>query len=281
MPCKPWPGAPWRAAARVRWEFGGKPGRETGRERQLLPPARRAGTIGPVTIPYRSFFCSTALALLAPAAHAGKPPTDGNAAAVLAAQAYVVAATRHYGDAVNVTVQAPAAGAQLPPCFRHEIFVPAGSRLWGKTRVGVKCEQPTGWTAYLAVEVSVTGRYLVSARKINRGQTLTAGDFETRVGELTELPASVLTDPQRVLGQRARVGLAARQALRTEHLQQIPVIRQGERVRVVARGSGFAAAAEGVALNNAGVGEPIKVRIANGKTLHGVAQKAGEVELPP
>lgn len=219
------------------------------------------------------------MTLLSPAARAAN--ADGNAAAVLAAQAFVVAATQPYGDAVKVTVHAPAAGVKLPPCFRHEIFVPADTRLWGKSRVGVKCHQPGGWTAYLAVTVSVSGRYLVSARKINRGQIMTAGDFEPRVGELTELPASVLTDPQRVLGQRAKVSLAARQALRADHLQQTPVIRQGDRVRVVARGSGFSAAAEGVALNNAGAGEPIKVRIANGKTLHGIARQAGEVELPP
>lgn len=230
---------------------------------------------------YRFLFWLTAMALLSPPARAANTPTDGNAAAVLAAQAFVVAQTRQYGEAVTVMVHTPAAGAPLPPCFRHEIFVPADTRLWGRTRVGVKCHQPASWTTYLAVTVSVTGPYLVSARKINRGQTLTAGDFETRVGELTELPASVLTDPQRVLGQRAKVSLAARQTLRTEHLQQNPVIRQGDRVRVVARGSGFAAAAEGVALNNAGAGEPIKVRIANGKTLQGVARMAGEVELPP
>lgn len=243
------------------------------------PPG--AGTIASVPIPYRSLLWLTAVALLSPAARAANPPADGNAAAVLAAQAFVVDATRRYGDAVTVEVHAPAAGVKLPPCWRHEIFVPADSRLWGKTRVGVKCGQPGNWTAYLAATVSVTGPYLVSARKINRGQTLTAGDFETRVGELTELPATVLSDPQRVLGQRAKVSLAARQALRSDHLQQTPVIRQGDRVRVIARGSGFSAAAEGVALNNAGIGEAIKVRIANGKTLQGLARQPGEVELPP
>lgn len=232
-------------------------------------------------IPYRSLFWLTAIVLLSPAARAANTPSDGNAAAVLAAQAYVLAATRQYGDAVKVKVHAPAAGVKLPPCFRHEIFIPAESRLWGKTRVGVKCGQPGGWTAYLAVTVSVTGPYLVSARKINRGQTMTEGDFATRIGELTELPASVLSDPQQVLGKRARVSLAARQVLRAEHLQQTPVIRQGDRVRVIARGSGFSAAADGVALNNAGIGEAIKVRIANGKTLQGLARQSGEVELLP
>lgn len=239
------------------------------------------GTIGTMPKPYRLLFWLLAIVLLSPAARGANLPSDGNAAAVLAAQAFVVAATRQYGDAVTVAVHAPAAGVTLPPCFRHEIFVPADSRLWGKTRVGVKCSQPSGWTAYLAVTVSVTGPYLISARKINRGQTMTDGDFETRVGELTELPGSVLSDPQRVLGQRARVSLAARQALRSEHLQQTPVIRQGDRVRVVARGNSFSAAADGVALNNAGIGEPVKVRIANGKTLHGLARQSGEVELPP
>lgn len=260
---------------------GGRQGAETAPERQLLPQTHGTGTIGPVPIPYRSLFWLAAIVLLNTTARAANAPADGNAAAVLAAQAFVVAATRQHGDAVEVKVHAPAAGVTLPPCFRHEIFVPAGSRLWGKTRIGVKCGQPGSWTAYLAVTVSVSGPYLVSARKINRGQTMTEGDFATRVGDLTALPAAVLGDPQRVLGQRARVSLAAGQALRSDHLQQTPVIRQGDRVRVLARGDGFSAAAEGVALNHAGVGEAVKVRIANGKTLHGLARRPGEVELPP
>jgi flagella basal body P-ring formation protein FlgA len=131
------------------------------------------------------------------------------------------------------------------------------------------------------VRVSVAGSYLVSSRKINRGQTITDLDLEARHGDLTELPATVLTSPRLVIGQRARVSLAAHQPLRREHLFLAPVIRQGDKVRVVSRGTGFAVATEGVALNNAAEGETIKVRASSGRTLTGIARSQGEVELLP
>lgn len=204
----------------------------------------------------------------------GEPGT----AAMQAARTFVAEATRQHGATVDIKVHAP--GSPLPPCDRHEIFLPAESRLWGKTRVGVKCDQPAPWTAFLAVTVSVKGTYLLSAKKINRGQTLTASDFVVVAGELTSLPDSTLTDPRLALGQRAKVSLAAQQPLRRDHLYQPPVVKQGDKVRLVARGHGFSASTEGTALNNAAAGEPVKVRTAGGQTLSGVAQKPGEVALP-
>lgn len=243
-----------------------------------MPQAVDAGTINPVpSLRFLEYF--VVVALLTPAVT--PCAADNNAAAVVAARAYVVDATRQYGTAVRVEVPSPPAGTRLPACARHEVFLPADTRLWGKTRVGIKCSEPTSWTAFLAVNVSVHGTYLVSARKINRGQVLTESDLETRAGDLTELPESTLTDLRLAVGQRAKISLAARQPLRRFHLQQSPVIRQGDKVRLVVRRSGFSASTEGVALNHAGEGEPIKVRISSGRTLSGIARTHGEVELPP
>lgn len=227
------------------------------------------------------YFCVCIIVLLTPLSAAHGLPTGDNASAVLAAQAFVAEATRQYGDAVRFRVHPPAPATRLPPCSRHEIFLPADTKLWGQTRVGVKCSNPTQWTAFLAVSVNVSGGYLVSARKINRGQTVTESDFEIKHGDLTTLPESTLTDPRQAVGQRAKVSLAAQQPLRRTHLHQSPVIRQGDKVRILARGAGFSASVDGVALNNAAEGEAIKVRISSGRTLSGTARLQGVVELPP
>lgn len=264
-------------------KVSGRPPKVDGRRRRQLLPAQWHNRRMPSSRP--PCFVPIALALLLPAAPGfaatNTTAADGNAAAVLAARAFVAAATQQYGDAVDITVDPPAAGSRLPPCFRHEVFLPPGSKLWGKTRVGVRCNAPASWTAFLAVRVSVSGHYLVTARKINRGQTLTAGDLEIRRGDLAALPPSTLTDRQLAIGRRAKLGLVPQQALRREHLLQTPVIRQGDRVRIVARGEGFAAFSEGVALNHAAEGEVVKVRNGGGKTLSGIARAAGEVEVTP
>lgn len=219
--------------------------------------------------------------LLLPCCPASGGQENGNAAAIKAVQDFLIHETRELGARAKIAVDAPPPGTSLSPCARHEVFLPAASRLWGKTTVGVRCNAPNEWTAYLPVTVTVHGKYVVSARKINRGQTITASDVELLEGDLTQLPATILNELQQAIGQQTKVGLAGKQVLRREHLLRQAVIKQGDKVKIVVRGSVFAVTSEGVALQDAADGESIKVRNSNGKTLSGVARPLGEVELAP
>lgn len=247
-----------------------------------LRQAGLTGTIGAMSS-FRLFLAVllpiTALPTMAQTAAHTMP--DGNADAINAVHTFVARQTSSLGRAVKIRVIPPPTDTRLPPCARHEVFLPADTRLWGKASVGVKCSHPSAWTAYLSVQVSVPGNYLISARKINRGQTITEGDVELKFGDLTEFPANVLTETTLAVGQRAKIGLAANQPLTRELLHQIPVIKQGDKVRVLARGGGFSVATHGTALNNAAQGDPVKVKTESGRTLNGIATNVGEVELPP
>jgi len=47
---------------------------------------------------------------------------------------------------------------RLAPCQRVEPFLPEGTRLWGRTRVGLRCaEGPTRWTVFLPITVKAWG----------------------------------------------------------------------------------------------------------------------------
>ena len=202
-------------------------------------------------------------------------------AAVNAARTFATEATREWGTRATITVENPAPGIAFPPCARHEVFLPAESRLWGKTRVGVKCSAPSAWLAYMPVTVAVAGQYFVTAKKINRGQSITESDVAQAEGDLTLVPDTVIRERQQVIGQRSKVSLLPGLALRREHLILPPVIKQGEKVRILVRGSAFSVAAEGMALHDAAEGESMKVRNSTGKTLSGIARRGGEVELNP
>ena len=50
----------------------------------------------------------------------------------------------------------------LAPCERIEPYLPANVRLWGKSRIGLRCTQGrTAWNVYLPIVVKVWGRALV------------------------------------------------------------------------------------------------------------------------
>ncbi len=169
--------------------------------------------------------------------------------------------------------------AQFPPCQTYDVFTTPGARAWGRSSVTVKCLAGASWSLLVPVRIQVIGPYLVSARAVSAGQTLTAADVSVQEGDLAELPAGTLTDSAQAVGQVAKSTLATGRPLRGDMLKARVVVQQGQTVKVVSRGPGFEAANEGKAMNSGGVGQVVQVRLANGQIVSGVASSDGHVEI--
>lgn len=192
---------------------------------------------------------------------------------------FVQRETQGSAGKTSVTVGALSAGTRIGECANPDVFIPSGSRLWGVLNIGVRCAEPSQWTVYVPVEVRVHGRYLVARRKLGAGTVVGEQDISEREGELTSLPANVLTETGQAVGKRIRVGIAIDTPLRAEHLVQLPVIRQGQTVRLVIRGPNFSVSSDGKALANANEGESLRVKTAAGHTVTGTARSNGVVEV--
>jgi flagella basal body P-ring formation protein FlgA len=168
---------------------------------------------------------------------------------------------------------------QLAPCPALEAYLPSGSRAWGRTHIGVRCQAEGGWSIFVPVQVKVIGEYYVTARPLARGQVIAPGDLAKRSGDLAELPAGIVTEEALALGKSANVGLQSGQALRSDLLRDTPAVLQGQGVKVVSKGKGFQVATEGKALNNAAAGQVVQVRIASGQVVSGIARPGGVVEV--
>jgi flagella basal body P-ring formation protein FlgA len=171
------------------------------------------------------------------------------------------------------------AGNQLVPCNTFDVSRPAGARPWGRTNVLVRCLGEAGWRIYLPVHVRVKTDYLISARPIAQGQIVSAEDLATQLGDLSELPANILTDIELAIGKAAGASIPAGRPLRADMLKAVTVVYQNQTVKVVSRGPGFAVANEGRALNNAVEGQVAQVRLANGQVVSGIARSGGIVEV--
>lgn len=170
-------------------------------------------------------------------------------------------------------------GNQLAPCTNFDISRPSGARPWGRTNVVVRCLDAANWRVHVPVQVRVKADYLISTRPVAQGQTLVAEDLATELGDLSELPASILTDPGMAIGKVAASSIPAGRPLRADMLRAQTVIRQGQTVKVVSRGPGFAVANEGRALVNAQEGQVAQVRLNSGQVVSGVAKADGSVEV--
>jgi flagella basal body P-ring formation protein FlgA len=169
--------------------------------------------------------------------------------------------------------------SRLPPCEAAQAYTPAGARLSGKTYIGVRCLSPNSWSILVPAQITITGSYLATARPLAAGQTLQANDLTPMSGDLSSLPASVVTDPANAIGKTLRNSLAGGQPLRADQLMAPLVIRQGQSVRVISKGTGFAVTGEGKAINNAAAGQVVQIRMSSGQTLSGIATSDGSVEI--
>jgi flagella basal body P-ring formation protein FlgA len=181
----------------------------------------------------------------------------------------------------KTTVSAGAIDSRLalPACAAMDVFSPPGSRLWGNSSVGVRCGAPAPWTIYVSVSVRVTGPYVTLARPMAAGELVSQGDVTLTQGELTQMPAGIVTDPAQAVGKTLGAPGAAGQPLRADLLRSPNAILQNQNVKVVSSGVGFQVSADGKAINNAAVGQVAQVRMNSGQTLSGIARADGTVEI--
>lgn len=194
-------------------------------------------------------------------------------------ESYVRAEAAGLPGAVSVTVAPLDQRLSLPSCPSPEAFMPPGGRLWGKSAVGIRCLAPVPWTVYASVTVEVSADYVVTARPMGQGETVTAQDLATMRGDLARLPAGIVVDPQHAVGKQLAMSLGAGQPLRRDMLRLPNVIKQGQGVKLVSEGPGFQVSTEGRALGNAADGQLVQVRSPSGQTVSGIARAGGIVEV--
>jgi flagella basal body P-ring formation protein FlgA len=179
----------------------------------------------------------------------------------------------------SFSVGAIDANNQLAPCSGFDVSLPPGARAGGRSNVTVRCLGEQAWSMFVPVHVKVFGDYLIAARPLAQGQSLTAADLGRQRGDLSNLPAGILTDEQQALGRSAKLSIAAGRPLRSDMLRQPLVVQQNQTVKVVTRGPGFQVANEGRALNNGLAGQVVQVRLGNGQIVSGIARASGIVEI--
>ncbi len=180
---------------------------------------------------------------------------------------------------VSITTSSLDPRSNLAACAAPEPFLPAGSRVWGRTTVGVRCSAPASWTVYISATVNVMAEYLTAAAPLAQGQLISARDLAKVKGDLTLLPAGILTDPSQAIGRTLSLSLPAGSPLRQDALRAQIAVQQGQTVRLVSSGTGFSISSEARALNNASAGQVVQARTAAGQVVSGVAQAGGIVEV--
>ncbi len=169
----------------------------------------------------------------------------------------------------------------LPKCSRLEPFIPPGSRLWGKTSVGVRCDGEFGWTIYVPAEVRIMTNVLYVARPVARDQTIGFDDVSLQMVNLAQFPEGVFTEHSQAVGKIAAVNITAGQPVRPNMVREPFIILRGQNVKLTVVGRGFSVSSEGQALSDAFDGQVLQVRNPGGRIISGLARHNSIVEVQP
>ncbi len=163
---------------------------------------------------------------------------------------------------------------KLAPCSRIKPYLPRGANLWGRSRVGLRCEEGARWNVFWPVTVKVWAPALVVARTVPAGTVLEATDLTVARVDLAGGGSPAQRDLTEVVGRTLVRTLTQGAEVREADLKVRRWFSAGEPVRLIVKGSGFQAAASGTALGHGDEGRCARVRMDTGRIL--CAQPVGD-----
>jgi flagellar basal body P-ring formation protein FlgA len=177
-----------------------------------------------------------------------------------------------------VALGAPDPRLRLAPCAKAEAYLPPGQPSLGRTRVGLRClNGVTAWNITLPVTIAAFAPAVVAGSALPAGTVLAAEHLQ--FADVDWGAGSTFADGAGLIGRELQRPLIAGQALRGTDLKVRRWFIAGETVQVVARGVGFSVSSEGQALSHGLEGQPVRVRTASGRVLHGRAVADRQVEV--
>ncbi len=169
---------------------------------------------------------------------------------------------------------------QLAACAKVEPYLPPGTRLWGRTRIGLRCVQGSKpWNVYLPVTVQAFGPAWVLNNNVRMGDALSAGDASVAEVDWAESDSPVVANQADWVGSEAARHLQAGQALRQNLLRAPQLFAVGAQVKVAVTGGGFTIISSGRAMSAGAEGANVRVRMDNGRLVSGVVNAQGVVEV--
>lgn len=112
----------------------------------------------------------------------------------------------------------------------------------------------------VSCEVKVWAVVPLASRRIPRGEILSPQDLTLRTMELSGLPRGVVLDPQALVGKRTKTSLSLGSPFRWDQVEVPPVVKRGDRVRIVVMTQNLRIQALGEVLEEGRIGDTVRVR---------------------
>lgn len=150
------------------------------------------------------------------------------------------------------------------------------TRLTGKRSVIAQCGNKR---KFVQISVQAQGTWWSARHAIKPGVVIQSEDIESRTGSLERLPAGLIFNKEHIIGQTTTRSISPGNPVLQNQLRARWAIMSGQAVEVIATGPGFRIRAKGKALDNAALGESLRITMRSGKIMTGVVSSEGKVDM--
>ncbi|MDD5366220.1 MAG: flagellar basal body P-ring formation chaperone FlgA [Gallionellaceae bacterium] len=169
----------------------------------------------------------------------------------------------------------------LASCPEPVFTLAPGSNLWGSGTLAVDCTSPKTWGLYLSYRTVLRGPALLAKRPLPAGTVPGPADVIKDQVEYAGDPGRYPRDPASLRGAALSRPLAKNSPISIDMLRIRPIIRAGQRVRILIDGNGFQVSQDGIAQSQAGAGDSLRLKTPSGRYVQGTVQPDGTVRVRP
>jgi flagellar basal body P-ring formation protein FlgA len=145
----------------------------------------------------------------------------------------------------------------------------------------VPANGPTLISRLVAGSVYETVQLPVLARSVAPGEVIQLADLDWMAIRIDRVAANAVTDPKQLIGFTARRPLRSSQMLRMSDITMAPAIHRGSMVTLMVQTENMTLTAQGRALEDAAIGQPIRVvNTMSNKPLTGIVKDQTTVVIP-
>lgn len=217
----------------------------------------------------------------APAAPAPLDPALLARVREMAQQAAQAGAAELPGARVQVELGTLDSRLRLAPCAQVQPYVPPGQRMWGRTRIGLRCAQGAAWNVSLPLTVKVFAPALVLTQSLPAGTPLEAVHLERKDVDVAAGGSPALLQAEQALGRSLAQAMNAGDTLLRASLRTRQWFAAGDTVRLVAQGEGYSVSGEAQALGPGLEGQAVRLRTESGRVVSAMPVAPRQAEVTP
>ncbi|MGA7827556.1 MAG: flagellar basal body P-ring formation chaperone FlgA [Geobacteraceae bacterium] len=181
---------------------------------------------------------------------------------------FILDRTRDSGMEIKITRIAFDENLVLPAGkVSYEFIAPRQWEGWGKNVLGlvIRVNDQLVRNISIPVEVEALTDMVVARYPLPRGTVVAANDVSLQKRDVAEVSGKVTFNLSDVLGKRVRIPIRANTPVRSDYLERVPLVKNGQVVTIVAENGALRVTATGMARGTGAEGDLIMVQNMNSK----------------